>query len=354
MPPIAGAEVRSQHPGMLRIALAAAAALALAAPAHAAPGWLAEEAPFGDAPSLQFGAAASMAPDGTVVAARFTPDDEDVEVSERPPGGPAGAPITLPHVVGFPLHGENLQVLTGADGTAAVLFDVNANLRFASVRRPGGRWSDPDVVALRDGTATLGPDGELWAATRSPAHPGALWVTHVEDGELNVIELPLPPQGWSDQAPVIAVSRAGHAHVVFIEAKVDDGDEQHCTKESRILALDTDRVAAGPVTTLDAFAAAGAGRPCQLTDGAMPLRPQLVAGGDGSDTVAYTVQTFADDSVATLARHREPGGDWGRFERLDGDPNAVMETLIGGPGAPVLAIRAPGRAGVGDHSRRGR
>src|ERR1700754_2224029 len=98
---------------MLRIALLAVlAAVAFAAPAHAAPGWLDEEAPFGDAPALQFEADAAMAPDGTVVSARFTPDGGDIEVSERPPGGPFGAPITLPRVLGAPRPGEHLQVLT--------------------------------------------------------------------------------------------------------------------------------------------------------------------------------------------------------------------------------------------------
>src|SRR5689334_2133841 len=105
---------------MLRISLLAlAATLALAGPAHAAPSWLGEEAPFGEGPALQADADAAMAPDGTVVAARFTPDDGDLEVVERPPGGPAGAPLTLPRVLAAPAAGENLQVLTGPDGTAA-------------------------------------------------------------------------------------------------------------------------------------------------------------------------------------------------------------------------------------------
>ena len=108
---------------MFRIALLALlAALALAAPAHAASRWLDEEAPFGDPPALQFDAGASMAPDGTVVAARITPDRSDIEVSERPPGGPFGAPVTVPRALGIPRPGQNLQVLTGPDGTAAVTF----------------------------------------------------------------------------------------------------------------------------------------------------------------------------------------------------------------------------------------
>jgi hypothetical protein len=327
---------------MLRIALPAVlATLALAAPAHAAPGWLPEEAPFGEGAALQFDADASMAPDGTVVAVRFTPDNGDAEVVERPPGGPARAPIKLPRVLGEPRPGENLEVLTGADGTAAVLYDAG-NFRFASVRRPGRGWSDPEIVALRGGTAILAPDGELWAATRSPAEPDALWVTRLEDGNINVIPLPEPPDGFVDQAPAIAVPRAGSAHVVFVQAKTTDTDEDQCTREARIISIDTDRVAPGPATVLDAFTSNGAGRPCQPVDGAIPQRPKLVTSDDGSDTVAYTVQTFADDRVATLARHREPGGEWGRVERLDGDPNAVLETLVGGRGAPVLAVRAPG------------
>jgi PKD domain len=330
--------------GMLRIPLLAlVATLALIAPAQAAPSWLDEEAPFGAGPALQFDADAAMAPDGTVVAVRFTPDDGDLEVSERPPGGPAGAPITLPRVLGAPRPGENLQVLTGPDGTAAVVFEAG-NFRWASLRRPGGSWSDFEIVALRGATSTLAPDGALWTATRSPAHANAnaLWVSHLtREGDFDVAELPVPPDGVVDQAPAIVAPTAGHAHVVFVEAQATNVGEG-CEKLSRIVAIDVAGATAGEPRPLDVFAATGEGVPCELTRGAIALRPQLVTSDDGSDTVAYAVQTFEDERTAVLSRHREAGGDWGAIERLDGDPQAVVEQLIGGKGAPVMTIREPG------------
>lgn len=327
---------------MFRIALPAAlATLALAAPAHAAPSWLAEEAPFGDGPAMQFEADVSMAPDGTVVAARVAPDTGDILVSERPPGGPAGAPFPQPRVLGAPAPDEQPEVLTGPDGTAAVLFEAG-NFRWASVRRPFGEWSDFEIVALRGAVATLAPDGTLWTATRSPANASALWVVHRSTaGNVDVAELPAPPQGFSDQAPVIVAPTAGHAHVVFVEAqstRAGDG----CEKVSRIVSIDVADTTPSEPRLLDVFAATGAGDPCELTRGAMTLRPQLVTSDDGSDTLAYAVQTFEDERTAVLSRHRERGGAWGPIERLDGDPQAVVEQLIGGKGEPVMSIREPG------------
>jgi hypothetical protein len=327
---------------MLRIALPALlATLALAAPAHAAPGWLDEEAPFGDAPALQFEADVSMAPDGTVVAARVAPETGDILVTERPPGGPTGAPFPLERVLGAPQPEEHPEVLTGPDGTAAVLFEAG-NFRWASVRRPGGRWSDFEIVALRGGVATLAPDGALWAATRSPANQSALWVTHLtREGDLDVAELPAPPQGFVDQAPAIVAPAAGHAHVVFVEARVTNvGDG--CEKVSRIVASDIADTTASEPKLLDVFAATGETQPCEPTRGAIALPPGIVTSDDGSDTVAYGVQTFEDERAAILTRHREAGADWGPIERLDGDPQAVVEQLIGGKGAPVMTIREPG------------
>jgi hypothetical protein len=44
-----------------------------------------------------------------------------------------------------------------------------------------------------------------------------------------------------------------------------------------------------------------------------------------------------------LTRHREDDDeDWGPAERVDGDPQAVVEQLIGGNGAPVMTVREPG------------
>ena len=327
---------------MFRIALPAVlVTLALAAPAHAAPGWLPEEAPFGDAPALQFEADASMAPDGTVVAARVAPDTGDILVTERPPGGPTGKPFPLPRVLGGPQPGEHPEVVTGPDGTAAVLFDAG-NLRWASVRRPGGDWNDFDVVALRDGVATLGPDGTLWTATRSPANQNALWVVNRDrNGLVDVAEVPAPPQGWVDQAPAIVAPTAGHAHVVYIQARTTTNDDG-CEKTERLLSIDVAGTTPGDPKLLDVFTATGEGQPCQLTRGAIALRPQLATSDDGSDTLAYAVETFEDERTAVLSRHREAGGDWGPIERIDNDPQVVVEQLLGGKGAPVMTIREPG------------
>lgn len=327
---------------MLRIALPALlATLALAAPAHAAPGWLDEEAPFGDAPAPQFEADVSMAPDGTVVAARVAPETGDIVVTERPPGGPTGAPFPLERVLGGPQPEEHPEVLTGPDGTAAVLFEAG-NFRWASVRRPGGRWSAFEIVALRGGVATLAPDGVLWAATRSPANQNALWVTHLtREGDLDVAELPAPPQGFVDQAPAIVAPAPGRAHIVFVEARVTNVGEG-CEKVSRIVASDIADTTASEPRLLDVFAATGDTQPCEPTRGAIALRPAIVTSDDGSDTLAYGVQTFEDERTAVLTRHREAGADWGPIERLDGDLQAVVEQLIGGKGAPVMTIREPG------------
>src|SRR4051794_22099043 len=116
----------------MRLTLLGLALVALAAtpaPALGAPTWLDETAPFGTTPT-RHEADAAMAPDGGVVFAHYTPGG-DLEVRERPPGGPLGPTVTIERVAVNPQPFPNLQVLAGRDGKAAVLFDVG-NVRYAA------------------------------------------------------------------------------------------------------------------------------------------------------------------------------------------------------------------------------
>src|SRR5262245_6887394 len=101
---------------MLRLLLPLALLLIFAGEAQAAPTWLDESPVF--SPAGPADASAAMAPDGTVVVARFT-NSGSLEVRERPPGGEFGATITLRTPVIAPA--PNLKVLIGADGTAAIV-----------------------------------------------------------------------------------------------------------------------------------------------------------------------------------------------------------------------------------------
>src|SRR5262245_58797955 len=117
---------------MLRLLLPLAFLLLFAGEARAAPAWLDETSVLGAARPAD--AAAAMAPDGRIVVARFT-DNGALEVRERPPGGDFGETTTLRTLVIAPA--PDLKVLTGADGSAAILFDVGV-VRFAALRPPGG------------------------------------------------------------------------------------------------------------------------------------------------------------------------------------------------------------------------
>src|SRR3954452_22680900 len=125
----------------MRLKLLGLALVALAvtpAPALGAPTWLDETAPFGDGPAQMQDADAAMAPDGTIVFARFAPGGA-LEGRERAPGGQVGDAVTIEPVTVNPQPFPNLQVLAAEDGTAAVLFDAGA-VRYAALRPPGGRW----------------------------------------------------------------------------------------------------------------------------------------------------------------------------------------------------------------------
>src|SRR5262245_56016832 len=83
--PIVGGTRSAHPPGMRHLLPALAVLLLLASPAAAAPRWLDAEPPFPDTSAGD--ASAAMAPDGTVIYARFS-DYGALEVRERPPGGP--------------------------------------------------------------------------------------------------------------------------------------------------------------------------------------------------------------------------------------------------------------------------
>src|SRR4051794_5592222 len=108
-------------------------------PALAAPRWVEPTPPFGDLPARQDEAGAAMAPDGRIVFARIAPDGA-VEVRERPAGGPTGAAVMFTDE-----DAENLHVLVGTDGTAAVVFD-DEDAHYAALRAPGGAWGFPEPV----------------------------------------------------------------------------------------------------------------------------------------------------------------------------------------------------------------
>src|SRR3954470_21563401 len=191
---------------MLRsLCLALLAALAVAAPAQAA-SWLEPASPFGDAPAREGDADVAMAPDGTIVVARFAPDGT-LEVRERPPGGPFGAAAIIP-VPDEPRDPPALEVLAGDYGTVAVLFDAGGE-RYASLRPPRGTWSDPQVVGAAGadpGQAAVAPDGVLWAVGEDPADPRALTVTQLAaDGDETFTPLPAPPAGARDVAAALDV-----------------------------------------------------------------------------------------------------------------------------------------------------
>jgi len=286
-------------------------ALACAVPAQAAPTWLDPEAPFGDVPALDRDAGAAMAPDGTIVVARFAPSGE-LEVRERPPGGPFGATVTIPPVGLVPRPLPNLEVLTGADGTAAVLFDAG-NVRYAALRSPGGSWRAPAELALAPtgpGAAAIAPKGVLWTVSRNPGEPGRLFVHRLApSGTVRSTPLPAPPAGSEDLTGVIAAPQAGRVRVAYLQRRTT-AVGQRCTETVSILSVE---VGAEPPALLDSHEATGTFQQgvCDRTAGTI-VGPMLLTatGSDGSDTVTYAVLRLADFNISTLARHRSAGGMW--------------------------------------------
>ncbi|WP_028066118.1 hypothetical protein [Solirubrobacter soli] len=316
--------------------------LVLASPAAAEPRWFAADPPFGVADALQADASAAMAQDGTVIVARFAPDGA-LEVRERPPGGAYGPVIDLPRVSVAPPADSHLRVLTGPDGTAALVFDVG-NVRYASVRAPGQAWTSPAEAAPAGGDAALGPDGRLWLVSRAPDRDDALAVYRLGSRD----SVPLLDPGARETSPAITVPEADRAHVTFLERGSTPGAPgDPCTLLSKIREVDvSSRGVVGPVWSVALAQGEGevAEGACAVETGdvlAVPI--QLATDADGADTITYTRASFTTGTISSLARHRKRGVAWPSVllpaEEVTG-PGAVVERLLGGPGAPVAAIRA--------------
>src|SRR4051794_29288881 len=188
-----------------------------------------------------------MAPDGGIVFGRIDPDGV-LEVRERPAGGPVGAAVTVA------VDAEHLNVLVGADGTAAVLFDDEDGDRYAALRPPGGTWGFAQPVGP-PGVEAIAPSGELWRVGPAPGWDGRLAVFRRSGMTL----LPAPATGAREVTPALALPGAGGAHVVYVEEGTND-DQGHCQAKTVIRAVDV--TAGGEVgrsTALDSFTAIGLG-----------------------------------------------------------------------------------------------
>ena len=121
-----------------------------------------------------------------------------------------------------PPQSAQLEVLTGADGSAALTFNVGG-IRFASVRAAGGRWTDPSEAAPAGGQAALAPDGVLWIVARSPALDDTLSVYRFgPDGRTETT--PLPATNARQLWARLTVPTAGEAHVAFLEQAAAPGE----------------------------------------------------------------------------------------------------------------------------------
>ncbi|HEY6892036.1 MAG TPA: hypothetical protein VI300_29810, partial [Solirubrobacter sp.] len=316
--------------------LALAAVLLTASPAHAAPRWSGETLPFGDVRARELDASAALAPDGRAVFARFAPSGA-LEVRERPPGGPVGATITLPPVTVAPPPRPNLQLLVGADGTAAVLFDAGA-VRYASMRAPGAYWTDPEPISparAGPGQAAVGPDGALWVVAQSPDDAAGLAVFRMTAGHAGArASFPAPRAGARDLFPALVAPAAGSAHVIYVERGATEAGAG-CAVRTAVLAVDVpEQGATLPPRRLDAFDATGEGTPdvCHLAEGNVLLgSPLLAADADGGDTAVYSRVAIESLTATPLARHREPGSLWPTSgtepPEVVGDADAVAERL---------------------------
>ena len=328
---------------MLRsLGLAFLVSLVAAGPAAAA------TLPFGDVPARAADASAVLAPDGRLVVARFAPDGA-LEVRERPRGGGFGATVTIPPVTVEPQPRPNLQLLMGADGTAAILFDAGA-ARYASLRPPGGAWSRPYVISLagaQRGQAAIDAGGALWAVGPDPGDEAELEVSRrTADGMTHVTPLPAPPPGTRDLTPALAVAPAGGAHVVYAERGSVDGGPG-CLARVRVRAVTVPVAGAVlPPATLDVFDASGPGSAdaCNLDSGETVVgAPLLAIDATGADTAVYSVLTIDPFVVRAVARQRASGEVWPAPPTPPepiGGMNVFAERLIGGAGAPLAVVRA--------------
>jgi hypothetical protein len=160
--------------------------------------------------------------------------------------------------------------------------------------------------------------------------------------------IPLLGDGARQTGPAITVPAADRAHVVFLERGSTPGDAgDPCTLLSKIREADVSpQGVVGPVFAVGF--AEGQGRlaegACAIETGEVLAVPVLLAtDAGGADTVTYSRASFTLARISSVARHRPRGGAWPRVldepEEVTG-PDGVAERLLGGPGAPVAAIRS--------------
>jgi hypothetical protein len=214
------------------------------------------------------------------------------------------------------------------------------------VRAPGQTWTAPAGAAPAGGDAALGPDGRLWLVSRSADREDAVAVYRFIPGGRPVV-IPLLDDGARQTSPAITVPQADRAHVAFLERGSTPGaDGQPCVLLSKVREADVSpQGVVGPVFGVERAEAAGvvAEGACAVETGAVLAVPLLLAtDADGADTVIYRRASFDTASISSAARHRPRGGTWPALvepaEEVTG-PAAVAEQLLGGPGAPVAAVR---------------
>ena len=284
------------------------AALAFAAPAQAAPTWLDPEAPFGDAPTLDRDAGAAMAPDGTIVVARFAPSGD--ARGPRAPAGWAGR-----------RDGDDPA---GRPRAPAAAEPGGADRRGRHGRRAVRRGQRPLRVAARArravaraGRARARPAGSRIGGDRSrrraldrrrglPARRAGCSCNRLSaGGTVRSTPLPAPPAGAEDLNGVIAAPKAGGVRVAYLRRRYHRGaaglhgdrlDPVHRGRRPRLRRSST------------------ATKPPARSSGTSAIpRPGTIVGPflraatgiDGSQTVAYAVLRLAEFEVSTVARHRE-------------------------------------------------
>jgi hypothetical protein len=140
--------------------------------------------------------------------------------------------------------------------------------------------------------------------------------------------------------------------VLYLERGVTTAGEG-CAGRTAVLEADIPAHGeARPPTRLDTFDATGAGTPddCHFYAGQVVLGPLLLATDvTGADTAVYSVLSLESFAVTPLARHRESDGPWppaaAEPAEVVSDADVVAETLVGGPGAPLVVLRsAAGKA----------
>ena len=279
-----------------------------------------------------------MTPDGTVVVARVAADG-DLEVRERPPGGPFGETIALgpPAEPGGVI--VQVQVLTVADGSAAVVV-TTATQQVVSLREPGGRWTPPAPAFAGPGPVALGPGAALWGV--APAATGDRLAVYRFTGTGPASSTPLPLALARHGQNAIAVAPDGHATVAFDEFAASTFDGDACATRSKLQAVDVSAGGdLGSVQTLDDLEASGR-IPipgfCIPVGGALASLPLVAFDAAGATTVAWNRQ-LPNFQAMVMARHRAAGAPWA----VQAPPDEIGESLfltnlLGGAGDPLVIV----------------